>query len=64
MYTLIRNHAGEAIFRTPSAQGLTIPEKWSIIGVVSRENPCNPLTNAPEMGYNRGGFKGKSLPTP
>jgi hypothetical protein len=26
MYTLIRNHAGEAIFRTPSAQGLTIPE--------------------------------------
>jgi hypothetical protein len=26
MDTLIRNHAGEAIFRTPSAQGVTIPE--------------------------------------
>jgi hypothetical protein len=29
-----------------------------------RTPSANPLTNAPEMGYNRGGFKGKSLPTP
>jgi hypothetical protein len=38
-----------------------MPPKWGIIGVVSRGNPFDPLTNAPEMGYNRGGFKGKSL---
>jgi hypothetical protein len=37
MYTLIRNHAGEAIFRTPSAQGVTIPEKCVIIGIAVRE---------------------------
>jgi len=36
MYTLIRNHAGEAIFRTPSAQGVTIPEKCVIIGIAVR----------------------------
>jgi hypothetical protein len=36
MYTLIKNHAGEAIFRTPSAQGVTIPEKCVIIGIAVR----------------------------
>jgi hypothetical protein len=31
-----------------------MPIKWGIIGVVSGEIPSDPLTNAPEMGYNRG----------
>jgi hypothetical protein len=36
MDTLITNHAGEAILRTPSAQGMTIPEKCVIIGIAVR----------------------------
>jgi hypothetical protein len=40
-----------------------MPPKWGIIGVVSRENPFDPLTNAPKVGYNRGSdVEGLTLP--